>query len=83
MVLQPFQRGMLQDMAALEGLFQQLVTEEPTITFLLTRRLNQDDFERLFGIIRMTGRGGNAHPSKTEFVHRLKGLLLGKGCDNY
>lgn len=71
----PFQRGMLVNISAIQGLFAYLQSKDSSIKYILTRRINQDDVERLFGIIRMMGHGANC-PTRTDFLNRLKGLML-------
>lgn len=74
--LQPFQVGMLMNIACVEQLFQYL-KKEADFKYLLTRRMNQDDLERFFGAIRLMG-GLHGHPSAVEFEYRLRAQMLGK-----
>lgn len=48
-----FQDGMIRNLRSLRGLLAYLKTEDSSITYILTRRIQQDDVERLFGMIRM------------------------------
>lgn len=76
-VLQPFQKGMLLNIASLQGLHKYL-TDVAGLSYILTRRIGQDDLESLFGIIRMRGGGGlHDHPSPYEFFSRLQNMMLG------
>jgi len=72
--LLPFQKGMLLSISSLCNLYNEL-KETYAITYLLTRRLNQDDLESIFSIIRSFGRTYD-NPSSYEFKNRMKKLLL-------
>lgn len=76
--LQHFQHGMLVNNSSLPELLKYLQGEDPTIEYIFTRRINQDDLERLFVVIRMRGRGGYVNPSRTQFLNRLKGMMLAR-----
>lgn len=76
--LQHFQHGMLVNNASLPELLKYLQQEDDSIKYILTRRINQDDVERLFGVIRMRGCGGYVNPTKTDVMNRLKGMMLAR-----
>ena len=71
----PFQKGMLMSINSLLNLYEDVKTDY-SITYLLTRRLNQDILESIFSIIRSFGRTYD-NPSAYEFKNRMKMLLLG------
>lgn len=72
--LQPFQHGILLNNKALPRLLESL--KKYDVNFLLTRRLNQDELESFFGVIRFKG-GLHDHPSTKEFTYRLRNCILG------
>lgn len=47
------------------------------LTYILTRRLNQDILENLFSYLRAMGHSFD-HPGPLEFIYRLKKYILGK-----
>lgn len=61
---------------ALKQLYEYVTKEDERITCIPTRRINQDDVEHLFGLIRLRGHGANK-PTRSQFMNRIKGLLLG------
>lgn len=75
--LVPFQRGIIQSSLALKGLFNHLKTELNT-KFILTRRLNQDILERMFGYLRAKGGGLHDHPSPLELKYRIRASIVGE-----
>lgn len=72
--LLPCQHGILASIGALKGLFEDL--KKFKISYLLTRRLNQDPLESFFSVIRSLGRT-NDNPTPTQFRYRMKTVLLG------
>uniref|UniRef100_T1GGK3 Transposable element P transposase n=1 Tax=Megaselia scalaris TaxID=36166 RepID=T1GGK3_MEGSC len=72
----PFQKGIIMNCKALPLLFKDM-EQKYGIEYILTRRLNQDYLEALFGQIRAMGFLHN-HPSPLEFCSRLRKYLLGK-----
>lgn len=74
--LVPFQRGIIQSSLALKGLFNHLKTKLNT-KFILTRRLNQDILERMFGYLRAKGGGLHDHPSPLELKYRIRASIVG------
>lgn len=75
--LLPCQKGLIQSINALQMMYKEL-KEKEGITYLLTRRLNQDPLECLFGYLRSMGGGLHDHPSALEFENRLKKCSMGK-----
>ena len=67
--------GMLVNMDAVRFIFQEYVLENH-MRYIMTRKLQQDKLEHLFGCIRACS-GGNNNPSTTEFQTAYKRLLLG------
>ena len=64
--------GWLINLASLQALWQDLQCYE--VKYLLTRRLNQDCLENLFGKLRL--RGGNCdHPTAYSFSRALKSIV--------
>lgn len=72
----PCQNGMVHNVEALKQLYEYITKEDDSITYICTRYINQDDVEHLFGIIRMRGHGASK-PTRSKFMNRIKGLLLG------
>lgn len=70
-------RGIIQSSLALKGLFNHLKTELNT-KFILTRRLNQDILERMFGYLRAKGGGLHDHPSPLELKYRIRASIVGE-----
>lgn len=75
--LLPCQKGVLQNIRGLMGLLDYLRSSSD-LTYIITRRLNQDELERLFGYLRSKGGGLNDHPSALQFKYRLRKSMLGK-----
>lgn len=73
--LLPCQRGILLSINSLKRLYRDL-KENFGITYILTRRLNQDPLESFFSIVRALGRT-NDNPSPSSFNSRMKILLFG------
>ncbi len=71
----PCQHGILASIASLKGLLSEL-RNTLNVSYIITRRLNQDPLESLFSVIRAAGRT-NDHPSPTEFRTRMKNVLVG------
>jgi hypothetical protein len=65
------QTGIMTDIASLQGLWQDLNDSELRVSYILTRRINQDPTENLFSVIRGVG-GTHAHPNAVEAKQRLK-----------
>lgn len=72
----PFQRGILQNEASLNGL-REYMRQETGNDYVYTRNLNQDPIECYFGTIRARGGGLHDHPDPIEFKNRVRALLLG------
>lgn len=64
--------GWLINLAALQALWSDL--QEYEVKFLLTRRLNQDCLENLFGKLRLRG-GSNDHPTVYCFSKALRSVV--------
>lgn len=77
--MQPFQKGIIMNNKALPLLLESL--RQYKVEFILTRRLNQDCLESIFGVIRSRG-GLHDHPSPKEFSYRLRNCILGKNLNN-
>lgn len=73
--LQPFQNRILMNNTALPLLLESL--KQYDLTYILTRRLNQDLLESFFGVFRSKG-GLHDHPSPKEFTYRLRNCILGE-----
>ena len=71
-----FQKGVIISIRSLRQLRTDL-NKKYGLTYLLTRRLNQDVLENFFSYIRGMG-GANDHPDPLSFVHRLKWHILGR-----
>lgn len=74
----PFQKGLLVSSQSLLGLYVML-KEKFNIEYILTRKLNQDCLEHMFGCIRQM-EGTFDHPNAITFKNRLKKLLLGRNA---
>lgn len=73
----PFQRGIIQNEASLNGL-REYMLHETGEGCVYTRNMNQDPIECYFGTIRARGGGLHDHPDPVEFKNRMRALLLGK-----
>ncbi len=71
----PCQKGLLMSVNSLKQLYFDL-KENYGVTYILTRRLNQDCLESLFSVIRGLGRT-NDNPLPSSFNNRIKILLFG------
>lgn len=71
-----FQKGAILSSYSLIGLYNML-QESYKVQYILTRKLNQDCLEHLFGCIRQM-QGSYDHPNAITMKFRLKKLLLGK-----
>lgn len=74
--LLPFQKGILLSNASLPLLLD-YVSFNHSLKYIITNRLNQDDLELFFGVIRSKG-GLHDHPTPLEFKYRLRSCILGK-----
>ncbi len=74
--LYKFQKGVILSSQSITGLYRML-QKSFDLEYILTRNLNQDSLEHLFGYIRQM-RGTYDHPNAVTFKYRLKHLLLGK-----
>ena len=74
--LYKFQKGVILSCKSVVGLFHML-RDKYNLKYLLTRRMNQDPLEQLFGCIRQVS-GPYDHPTPVEFKFRLRTLLIGK-----
>jgi hypothetical protein len=74
----PCQLGILTSINALKGLFAD-VSKRYGVTYIKTRRLNQDSLESHFSEVRSLGRTADA-PNAVAFRDREKLLLLGTKC---
>lgn len=72
----PFQKGILISCQSLKTLYNSL-HERFSMSYILTRRLNQDVLEHFFSVIRQMGRCHD-HPTPLSFQHRLKIYIMGK-----
>lgn len=72
----PFQKGILISSKSLVSLYDALHTRFG-LTYILTRRLNQDVVESFFSVMRQMGRCYD-HPTPLSFQHRLKMYIMGK-----
>ena len=79
--LLPFQRGILLCNESLQQLFiylkEKYNSDDFTIEYILTNRINQDVIENFFSYIRAMG-AGHDKPSALQFKYRLKWFILGK-----
>jgi len=66
--LMQFQKGILLTNQSLRNLYQDM-KENFGLTYILTRRLNQDVLENLFSFLRGMG-GANDHPTPLDFKYR-------------
>jgi len=73
--LLPFQNFILISITSLKNLLSSL-GERFNVSYIITRRLNQDPLESLFSVIRSLGRT-NESPSPYDFKNRMKIMLLG------
>jgi len=74
----PCQIGILTSIRALKGLFTD-VSQRYGVTYIKTRRLNQDSLESHFSEVRSLGKSDDA-PTAVSFRDREKLLLLGTKC---
>ena len=72
----PFQKGIIISTRSLINLYHQL-QKDFNFEYLLTRRLNQDPVEHMFGVIRQMG-GTYDHPNALSFKYRIMRYILGK-----
>ena len=72
----PFQKGIIVSSLSLINLSEDLKKLYGN-QYILTRRLNQDALEHLFGIIRQMG-GSCDHPNTLDFKHRMKKYIIGR-----
>lgn len=70
--LMPGQKAVLHNIDALKSIYDYLKVE-----YILTKRLNQDPLENLFGRIRSKA-GANDHPNQMQFKCLLRSLIIGK-----
>lgn len=76
--LQPLQKGMILSTVALPMLLDYMKEDYKGISYILTRRINQDPLESFFGVFRF--RSGSLHdnPIPMEFICRLQKSMFGK-----
>lgn len=72
----PFQTGIISNIKALQMLYKHL-KQNFGFDFIITSRINQDPLEHFFSRIR--AKGSSNHPTATEFMHRCKQYVLGRG----
>ncbi|KAK4295516.1 hypothetical protein Pmani_031930 [Petrolisthes manimaculis] len=72
----PFQKGIVISSKSVVTLYESL-KERFNISYILTRRLNQDILEHFFSVIRQMGRCYD-HPTPLSFQQRLKLYIMGK-----
>lgn len=70
----PFQTGIV--VSSKSYLFAEMVNQY-SIKYLLIRRLNQDDLEDIFGILRQMGRAYD-HPDPISFKYRMRQFILSR-----
>ena len=75
----PFQKGIMISSQSLLGL-REALHKRYKVDFLLTSHLNQDCIENLFSRVRALG-GSYTHPTSTEFIYRMRKLIVGKASD--
>eukprot|EP00102_Acyrthosiphon_pisum_P018823 XP_016656033.1 PREDICTED: uncharacterized protein LOC107882178 [Acyrthosiphon pisum] len=75
--LLPFQKGILYSNQSLRNLLIDLKLKYPDISYIITRRLNQDILENLYTYLKAMS-GANTHLSPLGFKHCLKWYLLDK-----
>lgn len=75
----PFQKGILVSISSIFGLYEDL--NVIGVSYILTTRLTQDALESLFSQIRGIGVFYD-HPSPSEFINRLKHILLANKLPN-
>lgn len=73
----PFQEGILVSIMSTKALLKDMRSSYENISFLLTKKLNQDALENLFGQIRTRG-GLDDHPSPLSAIYRIRMIILGK-----
>lgn len=76
--LYPFQRGILESIHSLKGLYHDLSGSSMRISYILTHRLNQDLIENAFSVVRKTG-AFHTKPSVVDAKQRFKLLCLSMG----
>lgn len=79
--LYPFQRGFLQSINSIRGLFHDMSGSSLRIKYILTCKVNQDLAENSFSMIRKTG-AYHSRPSAVDAKRRLKLLCLSWGGTN-
>lgn len=72
----PFVNGIITSSKSIINLFVDM-KEIYSVSFLYTRRLNQDALEHSFGILRQMGRGYE-HPDPVSFKYRMRQFILSK-----
>lgn len=75
--LLPFQKGILLCNASLMRLYQDVISENADMQYIMTNRLNQDVIENLFAYIRAMGASYD-NPTPLQFRYRLRWYVLGK-----
>lgn len=73
----PFQEGILISILSTKALYNDMISCYDNISFLLTKKLNQDALENFFGQIRTRG-GLDDHPSPLSAIYRIRMIILGK-----
>lgn len=72
----PFQTGIVISSKSVMKLYADM-KDIYSVSFLLTRRVNQDSLERFFGILRQM-RSAFDHPEPTNFKYRMRQFVLSK-----
>lgn len=73
---QVFQKGIMMPINSVKALRNQM-DEKFGCKYLLTHRVNQDCLENFFSQMRFKN-GANDHPTPTECLYNMKGIILGK-----
>ena len=76
----PFQKGIVINSRSLLKLCETLANNY-SLSYLLTRRLNQDVLEHFFSVVRQMGCSDD-HPTPLSFQYPVKNYIIGKGMHN-
>lgn len=69
-----FQKGIISNINGLR-ILHCLLKEQHDVDIVHTRKLNKDDLEHFFSIIRFKGTGLNDHPTPLGFKYRLRNCI--------